>query len=258
MWIRAVFFHQVGFGELNRQCSWITYYNTVVIDEKSCSGTPTVTDYEGNVYATVQIGQQCWMRDNLRTRHYSDGIEIPIGTTSSANTSYYYNYSSSSIPLPQRGYLYNWSAVMHGASSSEANPSGVQGICPIGWHVPSDAEWTLLTDYVKSQSDYVCGTNTNTIIAKSLAATTEWNTCTNTCAVGNNLSNNNATGFSALPAGIYSNIGYLYSGYYTYFWSTTDTSNSNAWYRSLSYVDVVVHRSSTNKYNGYSVRCLRD
>ena len=82
------------------------------------------------------------------------------------------------------GLLYNWKAVTRNSSSSSSNPSNVQGICPTGWHVPSDAEWTQLTNYVSSQSEYVCG-NDEENIAKVLASTTGWNISTNTCAVGN-------------------------------------------------------------------------
>ena len=83
---------------------------------------------------------------------------------------------------------------MNGASSSNANPSGVQGICPVGWHVPSDAEWTQLETYVMSQTDYQCS---GSYIAKALASKAGWNTNGTTCAVGNIPDDNNKTGFSA-------------------------------------------------------------
>ena len=125
-------------------------------------GTDNVFDVDGNEYATVLIGAQCWMKENLRTKHFPDGISIPVTANDSIfMSSCYYDYTSSSIPLAKRGLLYNWPAAMYGASSSNANPSGVQGVCPNGWHVPSDAEWTQLTDYVSSQSTYRCGTGDN-------------------------------------------------------------------------------------------------
>ena len=221
-------------------------------------GTSTLTDYEGNVYATVQIGNQCWMRDNLRTTHYADGTAIPLDSsyTNSAEPCYY-DYSSSAIPLTQRGYLYNWPAVMRGASSSNTNPSGVQGICPTGWHVPSDAEWTQLTDYVSSQSEYLCSNNTENI-AKALSSTTDWSSSSSTCAVGNNMDLNNTTGFSAMPAGYRYNLGFTNSGKYAYFWSSTEASLGNSWYRSFYYNYAYVYRNNYGKHLGYSVRCLRD
>ena len=226
--------------------------------EGPCSGAATVY-YDGVTYNTVQIGQQCWMKENLRTTHYADGTSIPSGgSNTSETTGYYYDYSSSDIPLAQRGYLYNWPAVMHGAASSSANPSGVQGICPDGWHVPSDAEWTQLTDYVSSQSQYVCGSN-NTYIAKALASTEGWETDTFSCAVGYNQASNNATGFSAVPAGYHYGSIFGYSGTYAYFWSSTEYSSSYAYYRRLTYNTANVG-SYNNKFksNGSSVRCLRD
>ena len=231
-----------------------------VVDEKSCPGTPTVTDHEGNVYATVQIGNQCWMRENLRTKHYADGVAIPAGGSNTSYTEpYYYDYSSHSLPLATRGYLYNWPAAMHSASSSSANPSGVQGICPTGWHLPSDAEWTQLTNYVGSQSEYTCGGSSSNI-AKALASETGWNSSTNTCAVGNDPTSNNATGFSAVPAGYCNGSSFINAGNYAYFWSSTqDESNSSyAWYRNLYYASAYVTRGSSSKSYGFSVRCLRD
>ena len=219
-------------------------------------GTTTLTDVDGNTYNTVQIGQQCWMKENLRTTHYADHTEIPAGSTYSDTDPYRYAPNNDEGNVPTYGYLYNWSAVMWNSSSSSANPSGVQGICPNGWHVPSDAEWTQLTDYVSSQSRYVCGSD-NTYIAKALASTTGWSSSTNTCAVGNTPSNNNATGFGAFPAGFYYGT---YDGFggYANFWSATEDSGSDAYYRSLSYDGARVYRYPISKNYGFSVRCLRD
>ena len=231
---------------------------TSVTDGIPCPNAATVTDIDGNVYNTVQIGNQCWMRDNLRTTHYADGTVIPAGVSSlSSEEPFYYDYNSSAIPLAQRGYLYNWTAVMRSASSSNANPSGVQGICPTGWHVPSDAEWTQLTDYVSSQSEYLCSNNPE-YIAKVLASTTEWTSSTYTCAVGNLQNLNNSTGFGTFPAGYRYNIGFTNSGKYAYFWSSTEASDGNAWYRSLHNNYAYVTRSAYGMHLGYSVRCLRN
>ena len=221
-----------------------------------------VMDYDGNVYNAVMIGDQCWMRENLRTTHYSDGVAILSGTTSSTTRSYRYNYSSSDIPFEQRGYLYNWPAVMNGAASSNANPSGVQGICPTGWHVPSDAEWTQLTDYLSGQSQYVCASsnsNININIAKALAAPAWWSSYSGNCAVGNNLGGNNATGFGAVPAGFYDDAmgGYVNSGYNACFWSTT-LDGSRGYHLRMYYHSSAVGSYPQDEDCGYSVRCLRD
>ena len=223
-------------------------------------GTSTVTDYDGNTYNTVQIGNQCWMKENMRTTHYADGNDVPAGGSNTSFTApYYYNYSSSSIPLDQRGYLYNWPAAMHGAASSAASPSGVQGICPNGWHLPSDAEWTTMTNYVNSQSAYRCdGTSNN--ITKALASKEGWNTSTSNCAVGNDLTANNATGFSAVPAGRCggSPLEFHYAGYNAHFWSSTQKNNDYSYFRGLYFDHAVVSSDNNRKYNGFSVRCLRD
>ena len=224
-----------------------------------CPNAATVTDYEGNVYNTVQIGSQCWMRENLRSTKFADGTPIPTGTdTTSLTDSYYYDNSDSDIPLARRGHLYNWPAAMHGAASSSASPSGVQGICPTGWHLPSDAELTQLTDYVKSVSDYQCGGNSSNI-AKALAATYGWNTSTNNYAVGNTPSTNNATGFSAVPTG-YFHGSFSYVGNYAFFWTSTESesNNRNAYTRLMSHQAAVVGRNASGKDYGRPVRCLWD
>ena len=221
-----------------------------------------VTDIDGNKYDAVKIGSQVWMASNLRTTRYADGTSIPLGETTSSTEPYRYapgTYESNEenmVNVPAYGYLYNWAAVMHGAESSDANPSGVQGICPKGWHVPSDAEWTHLEDYVSSQNQYVCGSS-NSYIAKALASTTGWNTSSNRYAVGNNQSSNNATGFSAFPAGGYYGD-YFGFGNGAYFWSSTEDGSNDAWGRYLYYYDADVVRYVNNKYYGFSVRCVRD
>ena len=223
----------------------------------SCPRAATVTDVDNNTYNTVQIGTQCWMAENLRTTRYANGTTIPLGTDTSTTTAYRYNPNNDASNVPTYGYLYNWKAVMRDASSSSANPSGVAGVCPWGWHVPSDAEWTQLTDHVRSQSQYVCGSD-NTYIAKALASSTGWISSSSTCAVGNNQSANNTTGFDAHPAGRYYGNGYdgLYS--YAYFWSATQNNGNTAYSRYLLYNNASVHRYSYSKYYGQSVRCLRN
>ena len=232
-----------------------------LFDSLPCPGASTVTDIDGNSYRTVQLGQQCWMRDNLRVTHYADSTAISMGTADiSYSQPYYYNYVSHSLPLEKRGYLYNWPAVMHGAASSETNPSCVQGICPTGWHVPSYAEWTQLTDYVSSRSVFSCDGNSNHI-AKALASAEGWESDYDyhQCTVGNNQGANNATGFCAFPAGqCIGNTTFFNDGSVTLFWSSTATNGGNKWRWSLGYNSANVYKLSDPPYIGYSVRCLRD
>ena len=226
----------------------------VLVDEKSCPLAPCVTDVDGNMYSTVQIGDQCWMRSNLRTTHYADGTAIPTEIEGSGTTPYYYDYYTSVYALENRGYLYNWPAIMHSQSSSNTNPSGVQGICPDGWHVPSDSEWIQLTDYVSSQSSFGCDGN-NAKYAKSLAWQTDWKpySGSTTCVVSIDLSLNNATGFSAVPAGHYYNRGYIGDRIYAEFWSSTET-----WKYALYDNSFAMDRAGAMKSYGFSVRCVLD
>ena len=230
---------------------------TAVVDAGySCPGAATVTDYDNNTYNTVQIGNQCWMKENLRTTHYSDGTSIPMGNSTSNTTAYYYVDNNISN-VSTYGYLYNWPAVMGNSSSSSANPSGVQGICPTGWHVPSDAEWIQLSDYVGSQTQYQCSAN-SAYIAKALASTSGWAIImSNLCAVGLEPSSNNSTGFSALPAGCYgSNLSSFGSD--ADFWSATQIYGNFVYYRQITYSGAYLYRNGNDKSYGYSVRCLRD
>lgn len=240
------------------QRSFIT--STDPLNGLPCPGNPTVTDYDGNVYNTVHIGQQCWMKENLRTTHYSNGEEIPAGSDTSSTIAYRYNPNNWGDVVATYGHLYNWPAVMHGESPSDNVPSGVQGICPTGWHVPSNAEWTQLASYVGNQHDYYCSNWHNS--GKPLASTTGWNTASQiNCAVGNNLSANNASGFSALPAGSWPLRYYWYDRNYgkeALFWTSTIHYSNNTYLRALRYVETDLSDSSTGHSSGFSVRCVCD
>lgn len=222
-----------------------------------------VSDIDGKSYDAVQIGNQVWMAENLRTTKYADGTSIPLGTSASTTTAYHYapgpNQSNEEnmVNVPRSGYLYNWPAVMHGESSSSANPSGVQGICPNGWHVPSDAEWTELTNYMKTQPTYMASGNSDHL-AKALVATRGWNGSSQTDAPGNDPTTTNATGFSALPAGVHYGGNYGNFGFSATFWSATEYDANYAYLRLLDYDYAGVYRYFDGKYNGFSVRCVRD
>ena len=204
-------------------------------------GTSKMVDADGNEYETVLIGTQCWTKTNLRV--------APVGATdatSSGATSYTepYYYVNSAVNPAVYGYYYNWEAA--------------KLACPTGWHLPSDAEWTQLTNYVSSQSEFQCGGNSS-YIAKALASkTTDWNSSSNTCAVGNNTAANNDAGFSAVPAGGCYGSSFNGAGNYADFWSSTQSDSSNAYGRNLYYGSAYVGRYNDSKSNGFSVRCLRD
>ena len=234
-----------------------TAYGAEVSFTAQCPAT--VSDMEGHSYDVVKIGSQCWMKSNLRAKKYADGTSISQGSQASTTTAYWY-YPNCNSSNQSYGLLYNWKAVMHNSSSSTSNPSGVQGICPTGWHVPSNAEWSQLTNYVASQSNYLCSNN-NASIGKALASTDDWDSSTTTCAVGNTPSSNNATGFRARPAGIYSSSygGCSYFSRQAAFWSSTQAStSSNACCRTLTCDTIDMGSISSTKSNGFSVRCVRD
>jgi uncharacterized protein (TIGR02145 family) len=220
-----------------------------------CPGMATITDYDNNIYNTVQIGNQCWMKENLRTTSYSDGTPIEQGTDTSRTTAYWYYPSGNSDNMSTLGLLYNWAAVMRGSASSSENPSGVQGVCPTGWHVPSDAEWTELTDYVSSQSEYACN-GTSIYIAKALASTTGWNSFSSNCTVGNTPSDNNATGLGIVPAGYYS--GNYNAATTAYCSSATEYNENYVYNRNIGFFSSTVNRGNLAKYTALSVRCIKD
>ena len=231
-------------------------FTTPILDGQPCIGAPTLTDIDGNTYNTVRIGTQCWMKENLRTTKFANGSGIQLGTTTNSYVTYRYYPNNDENNVAVYGYLYNWKAVMGNAESSNANPSGVQGVCPAGWHVPSDAEWTQLTDYVRNVNLYLCSADAD-FIAKAFAASLDWNSSTGTCCVGNTLSANNATDFSALPAGYY-DANYANFGNNTGLWSSTQYDASYARIRSLEYNSAEVGNINGHKSVGFSVRCIRD
>ena len=219
-------------------------------------GTDKMVDANGNEYETVQIGTQCWTKTNLRTTKKADGNDLvdPIATGITpeySNTEqYYYDYSSHSLPLETRGYLYNWPAAMV--------------VCPTGWHLPSDDEWTLLTDYVSNAQEgteyiYRCEQSDATSIAKALASQTGWESYSGECCPGNQSEKpNDATGFSAVPAGNCYGSVFDYADIDATFWSSTLSPSEGAYERDLPCGNAHVSRHSDDRHFGYSVRCLRD
>jgi len=211
--------------------------------EFSC-GDPM--NYHGYDYATVQIGDQCWFAENLRTELYQNGDSIPGDLSTSewsnaddTNLGAQAVYGEGSIycenepcdeevNLVDFGRLYNWFAV-----------DDARGLCPNGWHVPSDGEYTELTDHFGGEA--VAGDQMKTDYG--------W------FYDGNGP---NSSGFSALPGGWRTYNGSFGDvGYSTSFWSSTPNLNQ-AWNRELSSYDANIYRSSVSARNGYSVRCLKD
>lgn len=197
----------------------------------------TMTDQDGNVYKTVTIGTQTWMAENLRTTKYNDGTAIPFVTASSAwsnlRTDAYCNYENTNNidTIATFGRLYNWYAVNTGK------------LAPTGWHVPTDAEWTTLTNYLGDGS--VAGGKLKE------TGTTHW--------ASPNTGATNESGFTALPGGYrYFDGPFDNVGNYCYWWSATDENPDRAWNRFVGYNHVGVVGTGSIKKSGISVRCLRD
>jgi uncharacterized protein (TIGR02145 family)/uncharacterized repeat protein (TIGR02543 family) len=191
-------------------------------------GGNTFTDSrDGKTYKKVVIGTQTWMGENLN-------YDVPNNTSDVC-------YNNNAGNCTQYGRLYNWSTAMNGALSSSRSPSEVQGVCPAGWYLPSDADWTTLVNYVGSDS----------IAGMMLKSTSGWNS-------GGN--GTDAYGFSALPGGYGNSDGYFgNASFYGYWWSATRYDINNARVRSVGYDDgKSVYRYGNYEMSLFSVRCVQD
>ena len=194
----------------------------------------TVKDIDGNVYKTVTIGKQVWMAENLKTTKYNDGTSIPLVTDSTAwkalRTPAYCWYNNDIANKEIYGALYNWYAVK------------TNKLCPSGWHVPNDAEWTTLTTYLGDVN--VSGGKLKE------TGTTHWK--------NPNTGADNSSGFTALSGGYrFFNGTFFYNGYLGYWWCSEEYNANNAWFRNLSSSSNSVGRYDYNKNGGFSIRCLR-
>jgi len=209
-----------------------------VVGGTSCPAI--VTDVDGNVYNTVQIGSQCWMQENLKVEHFRNGDNIPTGLGSSAwsttTSAAFAVYDSVPANKGIYGLLYNWFTV-----------SDTRGMCPTDWHVPKDGEWTQLTDFLGG-----------TVIAGRKMKTT------GTLDAGTGLwqspnSGVNSSGFSGLPGGYRKVFGnYNWLGKKGYWWSASQFSPTLAWRREIDHDNTFVNRNYSDKERGYSVRCVQD
>ncbi len=226
-----------------------------------------VSDFEGNVYKTVKIGTQIWMAENLRSTYYADGTPISsgagLGDITGDNTSkYYFWYNDDIQHASEWGALYTWAAAMNGETSSAANPSGVQGVCPNGWHVPSDAEWKELEMSLgmsAAAADNTDGRETEE--GRQLKSEGNSDDGTGVWAketiVGSE--GTNSSGFTGLPAGSrVTNGTYSNETYSTNWWASDVESAGYAWNRELYYDSSLVFRSPKALTNGFSVRCVKD
>ena len=198
-----------------------------------------VSDYEGNIYYTVQIGDQVWMAENLKTTRYRNGdviqTTIPVNKdiTEESSPKYQWAFGGNSTNIPVYGRLYTWYAI-----------TDPRNVCPEGWHVPTDPEWTVLTDFLGGQA--TAGGKMKETGLSHWGAPNEGAT--------------NETGFTGLPGGFRHYNGTSdFRGSNGYYWSSTTGTPGYGWNRILSYDSQDVARTDfMDKSSGNSVRCLKD
>ena len=202
---------------------------------------PNVTDIDGNTYKSVKIGNQVWMAENLKTTKYRDGTLIPNVTDATAwtnlSTGAYCYFSNSSANGAVYGGLYNFFAVVDN-----------RGICPIGWHIPSDTEWMTLRDYLGGEN--IAGGKLKE------TGTTHWSSA--------NSGVDNSSGFTAFAGSWRGGDGNFYYNVRTagWWWTSTSVSATDAWFYYIGDNSIQLLRSSTDPYfhkkAGCSVRCIKD
>lgn len=196
-------------------------------------GDPLVDPRDSQSYNTVSIANQCWMAENLNVGTRIDGVDEQ--TDNSTMEKYCYDDDVANCDI--YGGLYQWDEMMQYVTTE-----GVQGICPDGWHLPTDDEWTTLTTFLGGEN--VAGGKMKE------TGTTHWNS-PNTGAT-------NSSGFTALPGGFRYSGSFSSLGNYGYWRSSSEYSGSNVWYRYLFYDGVRVDRNNGYKTSGFSVRCLKN
>jgi uncharacterized protein (TIGR02145 family) len=206
-----------------------------IINVSNAQETVTAKDPDGNIYKTIKIGNQTWMSENLKTTKFNDGTAIPLVIDNAAwlglNAPAYCWYDNDSTYKNTYGALYNGYAVNTGK------------LCPAGWHVSSDAEWSGLITYLGGEN--VAGGKLKE------KGTTHWSS-TNPGAT-------NESGFTALPGGSrYSNGFFFTIKNLGYWWTSIEGKTLNGWYRSIYNRNSVVSRNYYDLTNGFSVRCLKD
>lgn len=198
--------------------------------------TVGVKDYDGNIYKAVKIGSQVWMAENLNTTKYRNGDEIPnitdntswSGLTSGA----YCDYNNTPANSNVYGRLYNYYSIVDS-----------RGLCPSGWHVPSDSEWEVLFNTLGGNA--VAGGKLKEV------GTLHWSS-PNSFAT-------NESGFNAIPTGQRNSLGVFESmGIYANFWTSTSATSTNAYMRGLGYNYGNIYYNNYIKQHGLSVRCVKD
>jgi uncharacterized protein (TIGR02145 family) len=214
------------------------------ISVTGCGGQTSLT-YDGRTYDLVEIGGQCWFANNLATDQYRNGDLIPTGlddaTWSTTTNGAYAIYNNDPANDATYGKLYNWFTTVDS-----------RGLCPTGWHVPTDCEWMYLEGSLgMSVTDQETNGLRGTTEGGALKATTNW--------ASPNTGATNSSGFTAIPGGVRNGNGtYFYIGDAGFWWSSTEGDSDDAWLRELGYDYSSVGRGRGTKETGFSVRCVRD
>jgi len=235
-----------------QDCAGVWGGNAFINECGVCDGGNAfcITDYDGNSYETIIIGEQEWMAENLKTTHYNNGDVIPNITNNedwvNLTTGAYGDYDNNPSNSETYGRLYNWYTV-----------DDSRGVCPVDWHVPSDEEYKTLEMYLGMSQSEADGTGwRGTNEGSKLAG--------NASLWSNGSLESNAefgtSGFAGVPSGYRDNANggsYYDIGLYGYFWSSTEGNSTSAWRRYLTYSNAGVYRINYGKRYGFSVRCVR-
>ena len=234
----------------------LAYGNEVVF---RTNDTP-LTDIDGNVYPTIKIGEQVWMAENLAVSRYADGTLVPYipeqewWDSLRVNEKGFCYYMNSNRNRDIYGALYSWSAAVNGQDSIDPELEPIQGVCPDGWHLPSDGDWKELEMHLGMSAQEADGESWRGNIGGKLKSTGRdfW--------LIPNVGANNETRFTALPAGDRFPKGEFFNlGYSTYYWTSSNHDTDYAWARGLGYLFDSMYRGHQDAKNfGFSVRCVKD
>lgn len=263
-YVRAYATNIEGTAYGNQQSAMTKLNLNIVFNSELTYGQ--LTDIDNNTYKTIQIGTQTWMAENLKTTRYNDGSDIPHVTDSLewlnlASPGYCWYKNDESTYEDVYGALYNWYCI------------NTDKLCPAGWHVPTDPEWTALENYLQNNGynydgilDSDNNRNTNNKTAKALASTNGWYMVSGTSGFDGVIGRTdypdkrNASGFTAIAASHRDNYArFLSNGYNAGFWCATETGPGTAYIRNMSWNQVdVIRYSAVDKKQGFSIRCVKD
>ena len=246
---------QYNEGDLMEYIATDENYTTVIVDIPNENKNLTFTmvacaDADGKSYSVIQMANQTWMAENLA---YLPTVNPAIHGSFTAPFYYVYDYEGTDVVSAKMHSNYDTYGVLY-------NYTAAISACPTGWHLPTDDEWSELENYLIANGYNYDATTTENKIAKAIASTVLWMSPVGVeGSIGNNLSLNNRSGFSALPGGTRHDSGaFKHIGEIGTWWSFTERSTNFVWYRSLNYYGIDIFRADKNKAHGSSIRCIKD